>query len=154
MIVQVTAASGRKASFSYGELTMKDDRDPVIMAFHREPLMPSKDPEAYKKNKHMGNIQGLRLICPADKDTARYLDDVKGITLIIPPSPDQLLPKMKKGQKCTSSSILCVEGTRTFPALYDNVESATLTDWFRIGHGRGIKGKNLSQAKGYDFSSF
>ena len=64
MLVTAHTASGKTARFSYGELTMTDDRHPVILAFHREPLNPTKNPEEYTRNKFKENLGGLRLVCP------------------------------------------------------------------------------------------
>lgn len=155
MMVTVHTASGKTARFSYGELTMTDDRHPVILAFHREPLNPSKNPETYTRNKFTENLRGLRLVCPREPDTARYLDDVVRLTLDLPPTPDHNLPVMQKGEKCTSTRILCLRADGTSAdAVYDNVEPLEIDGWFRIGHGRGIKGKSLNQASGYALRSF
>lgn len=155
MLVTVQAVSGDTARFSYGELTMMDDRNPVMLAFHREPLNPTKDPETYTRNKFKGKLRGLRLVCPREPDTARYLDDVVGLTLSLPPTPDKVLPMLRKDEKCTSDRILCRQSDgMVVDADYDNVEWLEVNGWFRIGHGRGIKGDGLFQAKGYGLRSF
>lgn len=154
MVVVFTSYSGEKAYFSYGECTTADDTRPVILAYHREQVLPSVDPGKYTRNKYRKNIAGLRLICPRDPDDSRYLDNVVRVTLLRLPTPDNLLPVMEKGKKCSSTSIECVAGEKKWPAAYDNVPVKKVSDWFRIGHGRGIKGTTLFTASGYHLSSF
>lgn len=155
MMVTAHTASGKTVRFSYGELTMTDDRHPVILAFHREPLNPTKNPEEYTRNKFKENLRGLRLICPREPDTARYLDNVVRLTLDLPPTPDSRLPVMQKGKKCSSERILCLQADGTVTdAVYEKVEPLEIYGWFRIGHGRGIKGDSRFQASGYALRSF
>lgn len=154
MAVIFTSASGRTSVFSYGELTMSDDRFSVTLAFHREPLMPSKDPGSYTRNKNMENIKGLRLICPREPDTSRYLDNVVRMTLASVDTPDHLLPRLQKGKECVSKSIVCISDGNVKPASYENVEMLKQSGWLRIGHGRGIKGDKLAAVSGYSLASF
>jgi hypothetical protein len=155
MVVTVYSSSGKEARFSYGELTMVDDSLPVMLAYHREPLMPSKEPEKYTRNKFMTDIKGLSLICPRETDTARYLGDVVRIALTIPPTPDDRLPVMKKGEKLSGEHILCIGADSTETAgVFENVDPLEIDAWFRIGHGRGIKGDAPFTAKGYGLRSF
>jgi hypothetical protein len=154
MAVIFTSASGQTSVFSYGELTMTDDRFPVTLAFYREPLMPSKDPRSYTRNKYMENIKALRLICPREPNTSRYLDNVVRMTLTSVDTPDHLLPRLQKGKKCVSTSINCIDGGNVKPASYKNVEILNQSGWLRIGHGRGIKGDALSTVSGYSLESF
>lgn len=155
MLVTVCSTSGKTARFSYGELTMIDDSLPVMLAYHREPLMPTKEPEKYTRNKFMTDIEGLRLVCPREPDTARFLDDVIYLTLTIPPTPDDRLPVMQKGGKCSSDRIVCIgaDGTET-EGVYEYVDRLEIDGWFRIGHGRGIKGDGPFKAEGYGLRSF
>ncbi|MBN2123036.1 MAG: hypothetical protein JW821_01975, partial [Deltaproteobacteria bacterium] len=150
--VTFTSLSGREASFSYGELIMTDDRNPVTLAFHRKPLMPSKDPETYSKNLCPGNIEGLRLICPRDPDISRYLDEVVSITLGVYETPDPLLPPWREKWKCSSHSLTCVTGGKVWPASLEGLEQQEVRDWIRVGHGHGFMG--ISSARGYPFRSF
>lgn len=154
MAVIFTSASGQTSIFSYGELTMTDDRFPVTLAFHREPLMPTKNPGSYTRNKYMENIKGLRLVCPREPDTSRYLDNVVRMTLISVATPDHLLPRLHKGKKCVSTSIICIDDGNVKPAFYEDVEILKQSGWLRIGHGRGIKGDGLSTVSGYSLASF
>lgn len=154
MAVIFTSASGQTAVFSYGELTMTDDRFPVTLAYHREPLMPTKDPGSYTRNKYIENIKGLRLVCPREPDTSRYLENVVRMTLTSVDTPDHLLPRVQKGKKCVSTSINCIDGGNEKPASYENVEILKQSGWLRIGHGRGIKGDGLSTISGYSLVSF
>lgn len=154
LIVVFTAADGRTARFSYGELTTTTDSLPITLAYHREPLEPTKNPETYKRNKYTQPLTGLRLICPRDKDTSRYLDNVVKITLTSPSTPDNLLPKMTKGKDCNADSLSCVENETVKPAIIEEVAPRNITGWLRIGHGRGIKGNKPATATGYDLKSF
>ncbi len=144
--------SGKKARFSYGELIMTDDRHPFTLAFHRRQVLPSKDPQKYTKNKHKENIKGLRLICPRDPDTSRYLDDVTQIKLVVLRTPDDRLPVMKKGSKCDSPGINSVDGTSVKAVTFNGVTEQKTDRWVRIGHGQGYKG--VSSAAGYGLRSF
>jgi hypothetical protein len=152
MIVTFTSRTGKKAVFSYGELTMTDDRHPVTLAFSRKQVLPSKNPESYTKNIHKENIVGLRLICPREPDTARYLDDVASITLGVLDAPDALLPVMKKGSTCDAGELVAVKGETARKADFAGVAPARVDRWVRIGHGQGYKG--IASASGYDLRSF
>lgn len=152
MVVVFQSASGKTARFSYCELIMTDDRHPFTLAFHRRQVLPSKDPQKYTKNKYKDNIQGLRLICPRDPDTARYLDDVTKITFTVLKTPDDRLPVTKKGTKCASDGIVAIEGKAVKPVSFDGVSRQKISGWVRIGHGQGYKG--ISSAGGYDLRSF
>jgi len=152
MVVTLTSASGKKVRFSYGELTMTDDRHPVTLAYSRKQLLPFKDPEKYNKNVYREDLTGLRLICPREPDTARYLDNVVSIDLSVPETPVSMLPATKKGIKCSATSLTCVSGTKAAPALYAGVEQQSVSNWVRVGHGRGYK--NIVKAEGYGLRSF
>lgn len=154
LVAVFTSSSGETAVFSYGELTMTDDSYPVTLAYYREPLMPTKDPESYTRNQYMENIKGLRLICPREADTSRFLDNVVRITLASVDAPDHLLPHQQKGKKCISPSPVCINEGNVRPASYENVETLEKSDWLRIGHGRGIKGDGLSTVSGFSLGSF
>lgn len=152
MVVTFTSRSGKKAVFSYGELTMTDDRHPVTLAFSRKQVLPSKNPELYTKNIHKGTITGLRLICPREPDTGRYLDDVVSITLELLTAPDALLPAMRKGSKCDAGDLVAVEGGKARKVSFAGISPARVDRWVRIGHGQGYKG--IASASGYDLRSF
>jgi hypothetical protein len=154
MLVIFRSAAGQQATFSYGELTMTGDCEPVTLAYHREPLLPSKNPEKYTGNKYKENISGIRLICPREPNTLRYLDDVKEILLVTPRIPYDFLPPQKKGMNCISTTIQCVKNREVKTADFQEVEFTEIADWFRIGHGQGIKEKSLSHATGYSLRSF
>ncbi|MBN1495937.1 MAG: hypothetical protein JXA07_04155 [Spirochaetes bacterium] len=147
MAVVFHSSSGKTAWFSYGELVMTDDRHPCTLAFHRRQVLPSKDPEQYTKNKHKDDLRGLRLVCPRDPDTARYLDDVEKITLTVLHAPDAILPVMKKGAECASRGIVIIEKDAGKPVSFAGAARQKATGWVRIGHGRGYKG--ISKAEGY-----
>ncbi len=152
MIVTFHSRSGARAAFSYGELTMTDDRHPVTLAYSRRQLLPTKNPELYTKNRYSENITGLRLICPREPDTSRYLDDVTVITLEAAPAPDNLLPVMKKGSTCEAREISCVVGETAKKAAFDGVPAARASGWVRIGHGQGYKG--IASVSGYGLRPF
>ncbi|MCK5055301.1 MAG: hypothetical protein KAT34_01490 [Candidatus Aminicenantes bacterium] len=154
MVVIFTSYSGKTSCFSYGELTTANDSLPIILAYHREPILPSKDPGKYDRNKYPENITGLRLVCPREPDTARYLDNVVRMTFKRPATPDELLPPMQKNKKCSSNSVECVEGQNKWPASFEDVPVKEISGWFRIGHGRGIKGDSRYTASGYHLSTF
>ncbi len=156
MVVVFTSADGQTARFSYGELTTVTDSLPITLAYFREPVMPHKDPETYTRNKYKENIIGLRLICPREPDTSRWLDQVVRITLTVLQTPDHLLPSMQKNKECVSTSVNCLEvGDGTVrPASYEEIPIINVSDWFRIGHGRGIKGEHTVTASGYHLPSF
>jgi len=152
LVVTFISASGEKAHFGYGELTMADDTVPVTLAFHRKELLPHKNPEKYTKNKFKGNITGLKLICPAEPDTARYLDNVTRITLTRVKTPDTLLPGLQKGKKCSSDTLKCVPGDAAVDAVFAGVMNDRTDRWVRVGHGQGYKG--IGKAEGYRLDSF
>ncbi|MDQ1349783.1 MAG: hypothetical protein QG657_84 [Acidobacteriota bacterium] len=154
MVVVFTTFDGKTARFSYGELMMNTDIFPVTLAFHREPLKPSKRPDSYLKNKYKGDIVGLHLVCPREHDTSRFLDNVTRITLVQPEIPDDLLPKTEKGINCESSTFNCVEDGNLKPPSFEGVPFISISNWFRIGHGMGIKGDRLSSARGYHLQVF
>lgn len=152
ILVTFHAASGKTSRFSYCELIMTDDRHPFTLAFHRRQVLPHKNPEQYTKNRYKDNIQGLRLICPRDPDTSRYLDDVTKITFSVFKTPDDILPVTKKGKKCSSDGITVIRGGTAGPASFVNVARSKAAGWVRIGHGQGFKG--ISGAEGYELRSF
>jgi hypothetical protein len=131
---------------------MADDAYPITLAFHREPVLPSKIPDTYEGNKFKRNVEGLRLIAPADTDIERYLDDVKTITLRMPNLSIEDLPAQQPGAKCSSDSLLRCAGENCSPASLEGSDEAIVRDWVRVGHGMGFKG--ISTASGYNLVSF
>lgn len=131
---------------------MADDAYPVTLAFFREPVLPSKVPETYTGNKIKGNVTGLRLICPADADVERYLDDVKTITLRTPAVSFEDMPVQQKGIPCSSDSLVLCAEEECSPATLEGIEKETVRDWVRVGHGMGYEG--ISSASGYRLVSF
>jgi hypothetical protein len=152
MIVTVTDSGGRSAHFSYNEICMVDDAHPITLAYYREPVLPSKNPETYEGNKLEGNVKGLRLIAPADTFIDRYLDDVETITLRSPVADFTDLPVVRKGAKCRSDSLVRCSGDGCGPASLEGVEGANVRNWVRVGHGMGFKG--VAAASGYNLISF
>jgi hypothetical protein len=152
MIITFIAENGDRRHFSYGELTMSDDSLQVALAYHREQVLPTKDPRKYGLNRFRSNISGFRLICPREPDTARYLDNVTAMILRLPDTAGMPLPVMKKGHTCHSKEILCLAGGKSTTAGFDAVEENSIAQWVRVGHGRGYKG--ISKATGYGLRSF
>jgi hypothetical protein len=154
IVVVFTAASGRRAAFSFNEIIMADDSLPVTLAYHREQIMPTNDEvrDSYQKNRYTQNLSGLRLIAPREPDDARYLDNVVRITYTVFDMPDQLLPPRDKGRRCASDTIRCVDGTQVRPAACDGVERKIKARWAMIGHGHGYE-KTVS-VEGFDVRSF
>ncbi|PKL35383.1 MAG: hypothetical protein CVV44_21490 [Spirochaetae bacterium HGW-Spirochaetae-1] len=150
MVVTFIAADGKQKHFSYGELTMADDSRPVVLAFHRKELRPSKETKgkAYTWNMHKGNVQGLRLVCPAEPDTSRYLDNVIKIVLRDIPVDGTGLPALKKGIKCSSDTVMTVNDRKMRKLITAGVKPASINGWVRTGHGQGFKG--ISNAQGFE----
>jgi hypothetical protein len=154
MLVTFTSASGAKVNFSYNELLMVDDRHPVTLAYKREPLLPTNEKarETYKLNLNQAPLTGLRVICPREPDTARYLDHIVTITLSEPATPEGLLPPRQKGIRCESDTVLCVEGGKIQAAVTDNLSVIHNDHWVRIGHGHGFDG--VAKLEGFELQSF
>jgi len=153
LVVRFTARNGRQVYYSYGELTMTDDSLPVTLAFHRLPVLPTKDPQEYTLNRFTDRLTGLRLIAPREPDTARYLDDVVRISLLLPRFPEEMLPPVRKGTDCVAEALTCVSTAGAVPARFDDVSQRTETRWVRVGHGRGFKGIE-PRVSGFDLRAF
>ncbi|MCP5045938.1 MAG: hypothetical protein GY940_02130 [bacterium] len=154
MKVVLHSSKKEKVYFSYGELTLANDNNPVILAYHREPLEPTKATNNYRKNKLTRDLNGFRLICPGDKDNSRYLDDVRDLSLHMPDYPVELLPKIQKNQDCASSTITIIDKKKAKKARFKDVPRKEISNWSRIGHGRGIKGDKPASASGFHLRSF
>ena len=148
MLVTFTSADGKKAVFSYGELAMVDDSLPVVLAFDRREVLPTKEGAAktYTHNRFRENLKGLRLICAADPDNARYLDNVVKVTFSDPVVTAAGLPVMKKGSKCSSAGITGHWKGKAAPITTAGVSRVDYKNWVRTGHGMGYKG--MSRAEG------
>ncbi len=149
MVITFISKSGLTSNFSYGELTMCDDNNPVTLAFHRTPLLPSKDPGKYNKNKYKNPLKGFRLICPGDLYDDRYLENVIAVKLTLLPSSDNLFPVLSKGKECSSKELFYIKNGKKLKSSLENIPLITIANWFRIGHGRGIKSKKHEVVKGY-----
>ncbi len=155
MMVVFHAMGGKKSYFSYGELTLVNDSLPVMVAYHREPVLPSKDPASYKKNTLPDDFKALQVICPKDKDNSRNIYNVVDCTLEQPAYPDELLPKVQKGSPCTPpTSITCIADGKTSVASFDKLPVIKTDRWIRIGHGQGIKEDKPVIASGVHLRSF
>ncbi|MBN2040378.1 MAG: hypothetical protein JW864_10070 [Spirochaetes bacterium] len=152
MLVTFISSSGKSVNFSYGEIIFVNDSFPVTLAYNRKEIKSSKNPEKYEKNIYKENIKGLRLICPRDLDTLRYLDDIVEISMKKINTLYDKLPVQKKGEKCGSDSISCIEGNKVYTAKLKGVEKININHWFRTGHGQGFKG--ISSAEGYSLRHF
>ncbi len=152
VVVIVKSASGKSSAFSYGELTMSTDSDPVILAYKRDGVKPEKDPEKYKGNREKPEINGVVLICPGDRDVSRYLDNVVSVELSTLNTEGLDVPEMKKGMKFVSSSVQFVDGnSRVSVDAAELIKKDVTFKWFRIGHGRGIKKKTTVEVSGSSF---
>ncbi|NLD38210.1 MAG: hypothetical protein GX654_15210 [Desulfatiglans sp.] len=153
VVVTFISESGESRHFSFGELTMTDDSEPVILAYKRNELLPAKSQngEEYKYNIHKEPLNGLRLVCPAEPDTARYLDNVIRIVYSDPVVDNKGLPVMQQGLKCSSEAISIVKNGVSNPLSFEGVETASIDGWVRTGHGRGFK--VISSARGYNMRS-
>ncbi len=154
ILVSFVSSSGKTSKFSFNEIIMVDDSLPITLAYDREPVRPTTEAvqERYAFNVHTEKLTGLRLICPGEANTSRYLDDVVTITYTVLPTPDDLLPARKKGVQCISNAISCIEGNSTWPAVFDAVASYRNDHWVRIGHGHGYEG--VAKVSGYHLPSF
>jgi len=150
-IVTFTSSSGKSVNFSYGEIIFVNDALPLTLAFDRQEIRATKNPDKYDKNIHKENIKGFRLISPRDTNTSRYLDDVVKITFRRPELTYNKLPTAKRGD-CISKSVICIKNSTESAGKFDQVESKQITNWLRTGHGAGFKG--ISEASGYSLRSF
>ena len=154
MLVTFTAATGEKVCFGYNELLMVDDRHPVTLAYDREQLLPTNEKvrETYRLNLNSVPLSGLRLICPREPDTTRYLDNVVSITYSLLPVPEDLLPVRRKAINCESGAIICIQGRDTGTAVVKDLPVLRNDRWIRIGHGHGFDG--VVTLEGYALRSF
>ena len=154
IMVSFISKTGASSTFSFNEIIMATDQLPITLAYDRKPLAPTNEQalKTYKWNKHKENITGLRLICPKEPDTSRYLDDVVQISYTTLPTPDDILPERKKPFHCVSNGIACVEKTTIWPANLAGVVHKNNAHWVRIGHGHGYE--EVVSVSGYELISF
>lgn len=154
ILVTFTSAAGKSVDFSFNEIIMTDDDHPITLAYYREPVQPTNEKarETYRKNKNTQPLAGLRLIAPKEPDTTRYLDDVIRITYRVLSFPEKLLPERKKGMRCTSQAIACIDQDQLRPAIFTGVERRRIQRWPMIGHGHGYE--RTVEVDGYDLQSF
>jgi len=133
---------------------MTDDSYPVTLAYMRKQVLPTTESvrENYPFNIFQDNLSGLKIICPREQDTSRYLENVVSVTFTVLPVPDDLLPVRKKGIKCIGDKIMRIENRETHPADFHGVAPAKNDRWIRIGHGHGFE--DLASVQGYDLRSF
>ena len=154
ILVTFHSANGEKACFSFNELIMTGDCQPVTLAFSRQPVMPTNEAvrDTYTGNPFMDDLDGLRLICPREPDTARYLDNVVRISYDPIPVDDQALPPRRKKVACQSFSVACMDGQRSMPGRFDGLPRCRNDHWIRIGHGHGYD--EIASAEGVDLRGF
>ncbi len=154
ILVTFHSATGKKAYFSFNELIMTGDGQPPTLAFSRTPVMPTNETvrASYTANRFMADLTGLRLICPKEPDTARYLDDVVRISYDGIAVDEKPLPPRKKKFVCHSDSVTCSDGRRRFPARFETLHRAAAPRWIRIGHGHGVD--DIVRAEGFDLGDF
>lgn len=151
-LVTFEAADGRCVHFSYGELMMADDALPVTLAYSRVPLVPPKEKEKPDYRPPGEMLSGFRLIVPREPDTGRYLDQVTRVLYRQVRLPAGWFPERRKGERCVSDRLVCVEGGRATPAVTEGLETVAVPRWVRVGHGRGFLG--LEQLEGYPLRAF
>ena len=154
ILVTFHSTSGEKAYFSFNELIMTGDCQPVTLAFSRQSVMPTNEKvrETYTGNKFKDDLTGLRLICPKEPDTSRYLDNVVRISYDAIRVADSGLPPRKKKIVCQSTSITCFDGERQTSGRLEGVQRTGNNDWIRIGHGHGYD--EVASAEGVDLRGF
>jgi hypothetical protein len=154
ILVRFISASGKSVGFTFNELIMVNDSLPVTLAFYREQVKPTAETvkDTYDKNIVKEPLAGLRLIAPSEPDVSRYLDDVVKITYTTLPAPDKLLPVRKKGAKCVSNALTCIDGGNTYQAIFENIPRIMKKDWILIGHGHGYEEK--VDVEGFELRSF
>jgi hypothetical protein len=154
ILVTFHSATGQKAHFSLNELIMTRDGEPPTLAFSRTPVMPTTETvrQQYTANRFMADLNGLRLICPKEPDTTRYLDDVVRISYDAISVDEKPLPSRKKKFACRSDGITCSDGPHRFPARLETVARAAAPRWIRIGHGHGFD--DIVRAEGFDLRDF
>lgn len=154
ILVTFHSASGKKVRFSFNELIMVGDSQPITLAFSRQPVLPTNETvrKSYSGNRFTADLTGLRLICPKEPDTCRYLDDVVRISYDALPLKETDLPERRKKFRCCSEAIVCIDGSHRAPGVFGSVPRKTNGHWIRIGHGHGYD--DISAADGYDLRSF
>ena len=154
ILVSFVSSTGKTVSFTFNEIIMADDTLPVTLAYYREPIKPTTDAvkDSYDKNIFTEELTGLRLIAPKEPDTARYLNNVVKITYTTLPAPNDLLPERKKGTKCVSQSMTCIDGENKYEGSFENIPRTKKESWTLIGHGHGYE-ENV-EAEGYDLRAF
>jgi hypothetical protein len=154
ILVTFHSATGKTVCFSFNELIMAGDCQPVTLAFSRKPVLPTNEAvrEAYAGNRFTADLTGLRLICPKEPDTARYLDDVVRISYDAIPVDETGLPPRKKKVACHSASITCVDGENRTTGVFDAADRTSNHHWIRIGHGHGYD--DTARAEGVDLRGF
>jgi len=151
-LVTFESKDGRQVHFPWGELMMPGDALPVTLAYSRLPLVPAKERDQPDFLPPGEMLKGFRLIAPGERDTTRYLDDVVRIQFNRVRMAGDSLPERRKGEKCESSGVVCVDGSRVQEASWAGLEETTLQQWVRVGHGRGFLGQET--ISGYLFSEF
>lgn len=154
LMVLFSNRDGESRLFTYGELVLVDDALPVTLAWKREPLVPERGAENYKRNRLGDELSGLRLICPGEMDTARYLDDVVRMTLVEAEFSRQRLPPVRKHFACRSHKVLCLVPGHSREALMHGFPRLERSGWFRIGHGLGIRADRLADVSGISMRLF
>jgi hypothetical protein len=154
ILVTFSSVSGDTVNFSYNELLMTDDKYPVTLAYMRKQILPTTESvrENYPFNVYRDNLSGLKIICPREPDTSRYLENVVSVTFSTLPAPDDLLPIREKRVKCSSDKIICIENRKSKDADFQNAAPARKERWIRIGHGHGFE--DVARIEGYDLRSF
>lgn len=150
----VTFESGedKQVHFSWGELMMPGDALSVTLAYSRVPLVPASVREKPDFSPPGEMLTGFRLIAPQEPDTTRYLDGVVRVIFSQVRMPSGLFPERRKGMKCESDRVVCVENGRVREPVGDGLVRSTTRNWVRVGHGRGFLGQET--ITGYPLREF
>ena len=154
ILVTFHSATGKTVCFSFNELIMTGDCQPVTLAFSRKPVLPTNEAvrEAYAGNRFTTDLTGLRLICPKEPDTSRYLDEVVRISYDAIPVDEAGLPPRKKKVACHSASIACIDGEKRTTGVFEAACRMSNHHWIRIGHGHGYD--DIAKAEGVGLCGF
>ncbi|NTV43606.1 MAG: hypothetical protein HGA63_09945 [Syntrophobacteraceae bacterium] len=151
-LVTFESGEGKQVHFSWGELMMPGDAMPVTLAYSRVPVLPAKEREKPDFSPPGEMLTGFRLIAPQEPDTTRYLDGVVRVIFRQVSMPPGLFPERRKGMKCESDRVVCVESGSLREPVWDGLVRSTTRNWVRVGHGRGFLGQET--ITGYPFREF
>jgi hypothetical protein len=151
-LVTFESEAGERVHFPWAERLMAGDSLPVLLAYSRLPMVPPKEREKPDFSAPGEMLSGFRLVAPGEPDTSRYLDNVVRILFNQVRMPPGLFPERRKGMKCESDQIMCIENGVMREPNWDGLTRITAKDWVRVGHGRGFLGQET--VSGYPLREF